>query len=117
MVRARFEQFIYGFYPQDQRWRVNIAFLLFFGSVAALLIERVPGKKYFAIFLFAVYPMIAYILFFGGLGLPTVPTARWGGLMLTLILGAVGIVVSLPIGLVLALGRRSPLPGTSSLGR
>jgi general L-amino acid transport system permease protein len=110
MVRARFQQFIYGFYPVDERWRVNIAFLLFFVSVAVLLIEKVPGKKYFAIFLFLIYPVIAYVLFYGGLGLQEVPTARWGGLMLTLILGAVGIVASLPIGIVLALGRRSALP-------
>ena len=43
-------------------------------------------------------------------GLPTVFTSSWGGLLLTLILAAVGIVVSFPLGVLLALGRRSNLP-------
>ena len=47
----------------------------------------------------------------GFAGLPTVFTSNWGGLLLTLILAAVGIVVSFPLGVLLALGRRSNLPG------
>ena len=43
-------------------------------------------------------------------GLPTVFTSNWGGLLLTLILAAIGIVVSFPLGVLLALGRRSDLP-------
>ena len=46
----------------------------------------------------------------GFTGLPTVFTSSWGGLLLTLILAAVGIVVSFPLGILLALGRRSNLP-------
>lgn len=46
----------------------------------------------------------------GFAGLPTVFTSSWGGLLLTLILAAVGIVVSFPLGVLLALGRRSNLP-------
>ena len=46
----------------------------------------------------------------GFAGLPTVFTSNWGGLLLTLILAAVGIVVSFPLGVLLALGRRSNLP-------
>ena len=46
----------------------------------------------------------------GFAGLPTVFTSNWGGLLLTLILAAVGIVVSFPLGVLLALGRRSDLP-------
>ena len=110
MVRARFGQFMYGFYPPDQRWRVDLGFLLLFAGAAALLIERVPGKIYAALFLFVLYPVLAYILFYGGFGLEAVETRLWGGLTLTLILGAVGIVAALPIGIVLALGRRSKLP-------
>jgi general L-amino acid transport system permease protein len=43
-------------------------------------------------------------------GLPQVPTTQWGGLMLTLLLACVGIAVSFPLGLLLALGRQSTLP-------
>ncbi|MGH8431899.1 MAG: amino acid ABC transporter permease, partial [Solimonas sp.] len=110
MIRARFGQLMYGFYPVDQRWRVDLAFVLQFMAIAALLIERVPGKRWFAVFLFLIYPVIAYYLFYGGLGLPKVDTSLWGGLMLTLILATTGIAASLPIGVVLALGRRSTMP-------
>ena len=110
MIRARFGQLMYGFYPTGERWRINLAFLLLFASVAALLIENVPGKRWIGIFLFLVYPGLAFVLFYGGLGLVPVDTSLWGGLMLTLILATTGIAASLPIGVVLALGRRSHMP-------
>ena len=43
-------------------------------------------------------------------GLQPVPVIHWGGLMLNLLLATVGITLSLPIGIALALGRRSQLP-------
>ncbi len=111
MVNARFQQFLYGFYPEDQRWRVDLAFLLQFGAFFALLIDRVPGKKWTAVFLFLLYPVVGYALFHGGiLGLPVVETRLWGGLMLTLIIATVSITASVPLGILLALGRRSNLP-------
>ncbi|WP_298820524.1 amino acid ABC transporter permease [Chloroflexus sp.] len=55
------------------------------------------------------YPAVILILR-GGLGLPVVETKLWGGLMLTLILAISGIVLSFPLGVLLALGRRSSLP-------
>ncbi len=111
MIIARFWQFMYGFYPVDERWRVDLGLVLFFVPMVALLIERVPGKKYIAIFLFGIYPFIAFWLFCGGFwGLPEVETRLWGGLFLTILLGSVGIIFSLPMGVILALGRRSDLP-------
>ncbi len=110
MIRARFGLLMYGFYPVDQRWRVDLTFILQFAAMAALLIERIPGKRYWAVFLFLIYPVVGFILLYGGLGLPVVETSRWGGLMLTLVLSTTGIVASLPIGVLLALGRRSALP-------
>src|SRR5262249_23108851 len=63
------------------------------------------------IFLFVIYPFVGYALFYGGvLGLPVVETPLWGGLALTLIIAGVGMVASLPIGILLALGRRSKMP-------
>jgi amine acid ABC transporter, permease protein, 3-TM region, His/Glu/Gln/Arg/opine family len=110
MIRARFGLLMYGFYPLDQRWRVDVTFLLQFAAMAVLLIEKIPYKKQSAIFLFVIYPVIAFILLYGGFGLPVVETSQWGGLMLTLVLSTTGIVASLPIGILLALGRRSALP-------
>ena len=58
-----------------------------------------------------VYPIIAYGLFSGPMfGLPLVETSQWGGLFITLVIAITGIVSSLPIGILLALGRRSNLP-------
>jgi len=110
MVRARFGILMYGFYPVSERWRVDLAFILQFAAMFGLLIEGVPFKKYWAIFLFVVYPFLAFFLFHGGLGLPVVETHLWGGLMLTIIVATSGIVASLPNGVLLALGRRSKLP-------
>ncbi len=110
MIRVRFDQFMYGFYPEAERWRVNLWVVLLFGSAIPLLIENSPGKKYFAIFLFILFPPIAYLLLYGGMGLRVVDTAQWGGLFLTLVLATVSIVVSLPLGIVFALGRRSNMP-------
>ena len=111
-VRARFWQFVYGFYPDALRWRVDVTFVLLVSSVFVLLSGRFSAilKKRVAIFFFAVFPILAFFLLHGGLGLEEVPTAKWGGFMLTLIIAGIGIILSLPIGIMLALGRRSQLP-------
>jgi general L-amino acid transport system permease protein len=56
------------------------------------------------------YPFAAWWLFHGGLGLPVVETSRWGGLFLTLVIAGTGMTAALPLGIVLALGRRSEMP-------
>jgi general L-amino acid transport system permease protein len=109
-VEARLPQFIYGFYPAAQRWRVDVVFVILAISVFGLLSERIKQKKHLAIFFFAIFPFLAFWLLFGGLGLEVVETRLWGGFMLTLILSGIGIVISLPVGVLLALGRRSDLP-------
>ena len=110
-IQARFGQFVYGFYPEAQRWRVDTAFLIFIAGIAALMVPRVPGKRWITVFLLFGYPFVAYALFYGGvLGFEVVETSLWGGLMLTLVIAAIGIVASLPLGIVLALGRRSKMP-------
>jgi general L-amino acid transport system permease protein len=110
-IQAKFRQLIYGFYPQDQQWRVNLTF--FFGAalLLPLLIPRIPYKGLNAILFFGVYPVVAFFLLTGGVfGLEHVETRAWGGLLVTLVVAVTGIVVSLPLGIILALGRRSQLP-------
>jgi general L-amino acid transport system permease protein len=109
-VRARMPQFFYGFYPELARWRVDVVLILLVVSIYGLLSERVKAKKFFAWFFFVVYPILAFWLLYGGLGLETVETRLWGGFMLTVVISSVGIVISLPLGILLALGRRSSLP-------
>jgi general L-amino acid transport system permease protein len=110
LINVRFNQFMYGFYPAEEYWRINLGFVLFALPVAGLLIDATPGKKYLAVFVAFLYPPIAVVLFMGGLGLPEVETTQWGGLFLTLVLAIIPIAISLPLGTLLALGRRSEMP-------
>ncbi len=109
VITARFDQFVYGLYPSEATWRINIAFVGLLIAVTPWLAPRVPFKKAFVIFSLA-YPLLALWLLAGGLGLEPVYTGRWGGFMLTLVIGVTGIVASLPLGIMLALGRQSDLP-------
>ncbi|MEK1889162.1 MAG: amino acid ABC transporter permease [Phyllobacterium sp.] len=110
-VNANFNQFMYGPYPIDQHWRVNIVAILFVLLLVPLLIPKAPYKVANAIVFFFIFPIIAFVLLVGGwFGLPYVETATWGGLLVTLTLSFVGISVSLPLGIALALGRRSKMP-------
>jgi general L-amino acid transport system permease protein len=102
---------MYGFYPVDQRWRVNLAFLIPIAALIPLFLPRLRHKLALAAGILVLYPIVAYALFYGGvLGLPVVETALWGGLFLTLVIAGVGIVASLPLGIMFALGRRSDMP-------
>jgi general L-amino acid transport system permease protein len=110
-VNANFSQFMYGPYPIDQHWRVNIVAILFVLLLVPLLIPKAPYKVANAIVFFFIFPIVAFFLLVGGwFGLPYVETANWGGLLVTLTLSFVGISVSLPLGIALALGRRSKMP-------
>ncbi len=115
-INSRFSQFMYGFYPDELLWRPNLAGLLLIGLIIPLFIKSFKFKWFLGGFILIIYPFIAYMLIHGGyFGLDIVETNKWGGLMLTLILSGVGIVASLPIGIVLALGRRSEMPIVKSL--
>lgn len=109
-IYAKFNQFIYGIYPETERWRPNVVYLLGALLVVPLLIPSVPFKTLNAVLFLVVYPVVAFFLLVGGVfGLPAVRTAEWGGLLVTLVVAVTGIVASLPLGIVLALGRRSHL--------
>ncbi|MFF0949402.1 amino acid ABC transporter permease [Rhizobium leguminosarum] len=109
-ISAKYDQFIFGRYPLGERWRPAIVGILFILLLVPMLIPSAPRKGLNAILLFAVLPVIAFWLLHGGFGLEVVETPLWGGLMVTLVLSFVGIAVSLPVGILLALGRRSKMP-------
>ena len=70
-------------------------------------VAKTSHKKVVGIFMLFIFPVISFFLLTGGLGLKSVETSLWGGLMLTLVIAIVGNVVSLPLGIVLALGRQA----------
>lgn len=110
-VKQRLEFFMYGFYPDAERWRVTIFFILFLICFVPQFFQAFPYRKPLAIFAATGFPVISFILLSGGFfGLEEVETGKWGGLFLTMVIAYVGIVFSLPLGILLALGRRSDLP-------
>ncbi|MBX9774807.1 MAG: amino acid ABC transporter permease [Xanthobacteraceae bacterium] len=110
-IAAKFAQFMYGFYPADQVWRVNLTYVVGLVLLVPLLIPRAPWKTLNAVLFFGVFPVAAFYLLVGGrFGLPHVETRQWGGLLVTLVITFAGIIGSVPLGILLALGRRSSLP-------
>ncbi|MBI3707701.1 MAG: amino acid ABC transporter permease [Proteobacteria bacterium] len=109
-IRMRANQILYGRYPPVEHWRVNIAALIGVVGLVVLLLPGIRRKTAIAAGLLFAYPPVAGILLRGGvLGLPAVPAAQWGGLMLTVTVAAWTIGTSIPLGLLLAFGRRSAL--------
>jgi general L-amino acid transport system permease protein len=110
-VNDRFMQFMFGSYPRDELWRPLLVVAMFVGLLIPFLMPKMPRKGLNAILLLVVFPIVSFFLLLGGtFGLRHVETSLWGGLMVTLIISFVGIVVSLPAGILLALGRRSNMP-------
>ena len=112
-IIEKFDQFIYGFYPESLHWRPNlVAFISVLFLLSLKFIKNIKVK----IVLILLYPIICFILIRGGyFTLESVETEKWGGLMLTIIVAAVGIIASFPIGIVLALGRQSDMPIVKTL--
>jgi general L-amino acid transport system permease protein len=109
-VGAKWKQFLFGRYPASEYWRLWVIGVLFLALFVPLLLPKTGHKALNAVLFFGVFPIIAYFLLAGGFGLREVETPLWGGLMITLIISFVGIAVSLPLGIILALGRRSKMP-------
>ena len=110
-IKVWFNRFMYGLYPDAEQWRINTAFLILFVVVGASFFVSEKLKKYFILFLVFVFPFLGIKLISGGsFGLKYVESAAWGGLSLTFIISAFAILFCFPIGVILALGRRSSLP-------
>ena len=110
-IYEKLYMYIYGFYPHEESWRPNVVYgltaLLF---IIVRLVRNYKQKNRVILAMIVTFPIISYILMAGGFGLlPIVETHQWGGLTLSLIIASVGIIVSFPIGVVLALGRQSDL--------
>jgi general L-amino acid transport system permease protein len=95
-VWERLPYFIYGSYPIPERWRVDIFFMLLAVGVGWMLWLHAPRRDLGAIYFFLVLPIL--------------DTSLWGGALVTIVVATVGIVFSLPLGILLALGRRSRMP-------
>ena len=165
VIKDRWHQLLYGFYPQDSYWRPNLAMALMLVALAPMLFSGVPRKL---LWFSVVYPAIGFFLLWGGsiwppvvalagfalglvafqalakvnsllatiaailvpvlwwlfltgpvsatlaqatpgLGIASIDSDQFGGFMLSIIIGVSGIALSLPLGILLALGRKSDL--------
>ena len=165
VIRERYLQLIYGFYPAESYWRINLAFVGLLAALAPILFAEISRKM---LWFSAVHPFLAFWLLWGGpiwvpisimagfavgyfayelvgkaagslagviaaflgpilwwmffagpvasalsgiipIGIAPVESAKFGGFMLSITIGVTGIALSLPIGIVLALGRQSNL--------
>ena len=165
VIKDRWHQLLFGFYPQDAYWRPTLGFLLMLIAMAPILFDAVPRKTlwFSAVFPFLVFwllwggtiwlPVLALLgfvigyfayqtlnkvsalvgvigaiaapvlwwLFFTGpidqalssalpIGIKHIQSDEFGGFMISIIIGVTGIALSLPIGILLALGRQSDMP-------
>ncbi len=100
---------LFGRYPYAEQWRPLLATLLVVGALAATAHPRTWRR--WLLPAWALVLAAFFLLLRGGvLGLSRVESGSWGGLPLTVILTVVGVAASIPIGIALALGRRSRLP-------
>jgi len=111
-VWERLPYFIYGSYPISERWRVDLFFVMLAVGIVWLLWLNAPRRDLGAVYFFLILPVTSFILLTGwsAIGLRPVDTVLWGGVLVTIVVAAVGIVCSLPLGILLALGRRSRMP-------
>jgi general L-amino acid transport system permease protein len=109
-IRMRLPTFFFGHYPAEERWRIFAAFAVVGACMVPVLREHTRHRLAWMVALLTVAPVLAGVLLVGGVaGLPYVDTGAWGGLMLDIIISFVTVAGSLPLGVLLALGRRSQL--------
>jgi len=109
VVANKWRQMLFGIYPQAEQWRPALAVILF----CLMLVASATRSMWHARRLIALWgpgTLVCTWLMSGGLGLTPVPTALWGGLPITLMLAVFGTLLAFPLGVLLALGRRSQLP-------
>ncbi len=114
-IARKLPYFTYGSYPVPERWRVDVVMALGAVLIVWLLWLDAARRRVAAVLFFGVYPVVSFALLYGApaIGLPRVDSDLWGGILVSLLVAVVGIVVSLPLGILLALGRRSALPALS----
>lgn len=114
IIAKNFRFIIFGFYPYDMQWRPFIAMLVLF-SLLFFSQKRNCWNRYLG-YTWVVGLFLMGLLMAGGiLGLEPVDSSRWGGLPLTLLLSIFGLTAAYPLGVALALGRQSKMPGIKIL--
>ncbi len=112
-VAEKWRLIIFGRFPYEMQWRPAVAVLSIIAMLVATACPRLwtrQGAKWIFGGWVAAFAIFFTLMYGGVLGLARVDTDGWGGFPLTVILTLLGMTLSIPIGIVLALGRRSKLP-------
>jgi general L-amino acid transport system permease protein len=114
-IKVWFNRFMYGMYPNTEQWRVNITFIAVLVFMSAGFFVPTRLKNYLSLYYTLLLPIISFALIYyiisgGSFGLVWVETGAWGGLSLTFMVSFFSLIFCFPLGMMLALGRRSNLP-------
>jgi general L-amino acid transport system permease protein len=109
VVANKWRQMLFGIYPQAEQWRPALAVLLFCGMLVVSAVRAFWSMRRLCL-VWGGGTLLCGWLMAGGAGLTPVPSGQWGGLPITLMLAVFGTLLAFPLGVLLALGRRSELP-------
>ncbi|MFT0531713.1 amino acid ABC transporter permease [Castellaniella hirudinis] len=113
-VREKHRLILFGIYPYDEQWRPLLASVILVAAIVCSCI-RWFWKPFLGVLWLAALVAVGVLMWGGVFGLSYVENAKWGGLPVTLILSTFGIAFAFPFGLLLALGRRSDMPGVKAV--
>jgi general L-amino acid transport system permease protein len=113
VIQANLQLFLVGRFPQQLYWRLWLAIFIILslaGCYWGVLTQRLPHfiNKWQPFAWALSFPIILWLIG-GGFGLELVETNLWNGLLLTLVMALISIILSFPLGVLLALGRQSSL--------
>ncbi len=114
IISMNYRFILFGFYPYEEQWRPLLAMLILFGLLFYSR-DRTHWKKPLAYGWIIGLVAMGFLMTGGIFGLPPVESTQWGGLPLTLLLAVFGLTAAYPLGVILALGRRSRMPGVKIL--
>jgi general L-amino acid transport system permease protein len=114
VIPEKYRFILFGTYPFEQQWRPALAVVVFI-ALFYLSTRRFFWRRELVYLWMAALILIGVLMWGGVLGLPFVSQERWGGLPVTLILATFGLAFGFPLGIFVALGRRSRLPAIRSL--
>lgn len=114
LITEKYRFILFGTYPFEEHWRPALAVVLFIALYVVSAMRRFWNIRLLYIWI-AGLTAIAVLMWGGVLGLRYVEQERWGGLPITLILATFGIALAFPLGILLALGRRSDMPAIKAI--
>ncbi|HSO44258.1 MAG TPA: amino acid ABC transporter permease [Rhodoferax sp.] len=113
VITEKYRIIIFGRYPFEEQWRPLVATLLLIGLLVASCM-RMFWRAWLPLLWLVVLAAFFALMYGNTLGMSQVETDRWGGLPLTILLASLSLVMSFPLALLIALGRRSNLPAIRS---